>query len=123
MVHGRLGTYVLRGRLPGLGRIPKPATPGFRHSAMSIQFPGIGASMYFFHCRAIVFLGCLSAAMATAQVPAGAGNRAAADLAQKSPIVQSAWRFLQEQSRKIADVPLRMETLDAIKNPEICIQH
>jgi hypothetical protein len=53
----------------------------------------------------------------------GAGNAAAAALAQKSPAVQTAQRFLVSQAQQIQDANLRTQTLDAISNPSTCIQH
>src|SRR6516164_5309704 len=78
-------------------------------------------------CRAIVttslfFLSCLSA-MAQNQTVPGAGNQNAVDLSSKSPLVQSAYRFLISQAERIQDAKLRHETLDAITNPATCVQH
>ncbi len=57
------------------------------------------------------------------QTVPGAGNQDAVTLSSKSPLVQSAYRFLIRQAEKIADAKLRKETLDAISNPDTCIQH
>jgi hypothetical protein len=71
----------------------------------------------------------LAAAVAPAQVGAddqtktGAGNAAAISLAQKSPIVQSAYDFLKEQAGRINDAKLAKETLDAIGNEDTCVRH
>jgi hypothetical protein len=51
----------------------------------------------------------------------GAGNTAAIALVKKSPIVQSAYRFLLGQAARIEDAKLRKETLDALDDP--CIHH
>jgi hypothetical protein len=66
----------------------------------------------------------------TASLPAaaqqstpGAGNANAVALSQKSPIVQSAFRFLLSQSRGLHDANLRRQTLDAIGNAKTCVQH
>jgi len=57
------------------------------------------------------------------QTAPGAGNREAIDLSRKSPIVQSAHKFLITQAGKVRDPKLRKETLDAIANTDTCIQH
>ena len=53
----------------------------------------------------------------------GAGNQNAIALSNKSPLVQSAYLFLVHQAERIADPKLRKETLDAIANPNTCVQH
>ena len=53
----------------------------------------------------------------------GAGNALAAEISGKSKVVQSAYRFLQEQARSIHDPGLRRQTLEAISNPQDCIRH
>ncbi len=53
----------------------------------------------------------------------GAGNTAATSLAQKSPLVQSAQKFLVRQTNQIQTDSLRNATLDAINNPKTFIQH
>lgn len=65
----------------------------------------------------------VSPASADDQTLPGAGNAAAAALAKKSPMVNSAYEFLQSQARRIKDEKLRKETLDALGNPNTCIQH
>src|SRR5438477_7578035 len=50
-------------------------------------------------------------------------NRHAMELAQKSPMVQSAYRYLLARAAKIGDERLRKETRDAIGNPQTCIRH
>src|SRR5262249_19408403 len=57
------------------------------------------------------------------QTVPGAGNQNAVTLSTKSPLVQSAFRFLISQAEKIGDANLRKETLDAISNPDTCVQH
>jgi len=57
------------------------------------------------------------------QTVPGAGNNAAIALASKSPIVQSAQRFLIGQAKQIHSDKLRNETLDAINNPSTCVKH
>jgi hypothetical protein len=66
---------------------------------------------------------CLvSSAKADDQTKTGAGNPAAISLAKKSPLVQSAYKFLLSQAAKIKDDKLRKETLDALgDNP--CVKH
>ena len=46
-----------------------------------------------------------------------AANQNAINLSSKSPLVQSAYRFLISQAERIDDWTLRKETLDAITNP------
>jgi hypothetical protein len=62
------------------------------------------------------------AAFADDQTKIGAGNIAAAALARKSPIVQSAYQFLLKQAGKIQDAKLRKETEDALDS-DTCIRH
>jgi hypothetical protein len=71
--------------------------------------------------RVVLFVFTLAAISAQAQV--GAGNPAAAALAQKSPAVQTAYQFLIHQAQQLKDANLRTQTLDAISNPGTCIQH
>src|SRR5215475_932223 len=72
---------------------------------------------------------CTSAAFGTAQTvraddqtKPGAGNAAKVALAKKSPLVQSAYKFLLEQAGKIKDGKLRKETLDALSDGT-CVRH
>ena len=60
---------------------------------------------------------------AAQQTAPGAGNANAVALSKKSPIVQSAFRFLLDQSRGLRDRNLRNQTLDAIGNPKTCVKH
>jgi hypothetical protein len=62
-------------------------------------------------------------AAADDQTKTGAGNAAAVTLANKSPMVRSAYKFVLAQARRIKDAELREETLDALGNPETCILH
>lgn len=67
--------------------------------------------------------GCLAqSAKADDQTKVGAGNPAAIALAQKSPLVQSAYKFLLSQAAKIKDAKLRKETLDALSDGT-CVRH
>src|SRR5438552_9978234 len=52
-----------------------------------------------------------------------ADNQHAIELAQKSPMVQSAYRYLLARAAKIGDERLRKETRDAIGNAQTCIRH
>jgi hypothetical protein len=61
--------------------------------------------------------------VAAQQTSPGAGNANAVALSQKSPIVQSAFRFLLDQSRGLHNRNLRNQTLDAIGNPKTCVKH
>lgn len=78
--------------------------------------------------RCVVSAICLAfisviGALAQDQTVPGAGNQNAVALSSKSPLVQSAYQFLISQAEKIGDARLREETLDAITNPDTCIQH
>src|SRR5215475_13805448 len=66
---------------------------------------------------------CLASnANADDQTKTGAGNAAAIALAKKSPLVQSAYKFLLTQAATIKDDKLRKETPDALgDNP--CVRH
>ena len=68
---------------------------------------------------------CISTAQAFAadQTQIGVGNAAAIRLANQSPLVQSAMRFLTEQAGHIRDRSLRTATLDILKNPMTCVMH
>jgi len=70
----------------------------------------------------LVVVSCLSATAQDQTVP-GAGNQNAINLSSKSPLVQSAFRFLISQAERIDNAKLRHETLDAIANPNTCVQH
>jgi len=72
---------------------------------------------------AIVFLTLVPASVVAQQTSPGAGNGNAISLAQKSPIVQSAFQFLLRQARGLHSDKLREQTLDAISNPRTCVQH
>src|SRR5215467_11334812 len=69
-----------------------------------------------------LLLFCISAPAQDQTVP-GAGNQNAVNLSSKSPLVQSAYRFLVRQASQLRDSKLRNETLDAITNPNTCVQH
>jgi len=68
----------------------------------------------------IIIVPCI---LAQNQNVPGAGNALAAEISGKSKMVQSAYRFLQEQARSIHDPALRKQTLDAISDPQDCIRH
>jgi hypothetical protein len=53
----------------------------------------------------------------------GAGNSAAAALARKSPLVQSAYNFLIGRAQQIHNTSVRSATVDAISNPNTCVTH
>jgi len=73
---------------------------------------------------AVVLLAlALASSFAADQTIPGAGNDNAVALAKKSPIVQSAYRFLGEQAWKINNDKLRLETIDGISNPDTCVEH
>jgi len=73
-------------------------------------------------CAILVCAGVAFAAQADDQTKPGAGNAAAIALAKKSPLVQSAYKFLLSQAAKIGDDKLRKETLDALGDTP-CVQH
>ena len=64
-----------------------------------------------------------SPAFAADQTVPGAGNATAAAIAAASPRVAQAERFLTEQAERIRDRFVRLETLDAVANPHVCIRH
>jgi hypothetical protein len=70
----------------------------------------------------IALVSCIPGLAQDQTVP-GAGNQNAINLSGKSPLVQSAYRFLIRQAGRINDSKLRKETLDAITNADTCIQH
>ncbi len=53
----------------------------------------------------------------------GAGNAQAIKTAQASPLVQSAYEFLVGQIFELSGDNLRVQTFDAITNPQTCILH
>ncbi len=57
------------------------------------------------------------------QTQVGAGNSIAAGIGPNSPLVQSAFKLLIANANQIQDATLRQITLDAITNPQTCIQH
>jgi hypothetical protein len=69
-------------------------------------------------------LGLVAAqAAADDQTKTGSGNAEAIALAKQSPMVRSAYAFLLSQAARIKDDTLRKETLDALGNPDTCVQH
>jgi hypothetical protein len=67
--------------------------------------------------------GLTSVAHAVDQTVPGAGNAAAARLAQSSGLVQSARRFITGQIGKIKDRKLSRNVSDLVDNAQVCIQH
>lgn len=57
------------------------------------------------------------------QAELGTGNQVAITIAEKSPMVRSAFDFLTSRTRAIHDPSIRLATLDAITNPQTCIAH
>ncbi len=57
------------------------------------------------------------------QTVPGAGNATAMDLANKSPMVQSAKLFLLTQINNIGSATIKAATLDAVGNPQTCVTH
>src|SRR5262249_25953160 len=78
-------------------------------------------------CCAVLMMSTLlltcASALAQDQTVPGAGNQNAVNLSSQSPLVQSAYRFLIRQAGQLRDSKLRNETLDAITNPNTCVQH
>jgi len=62
-------------------------------------------------------------AIAADQTQPGAGNAAAVALADRSPLVRSAIRFLLVQAAQIRNRDLRNATLDILANPHTCARH
>src|SRR5262245_42189953 len=77
---------------------------------------------YTFLIICFTFLAC-SLLHAQNQTIPGTGNQRAVEVSGKSQRVQSAHKFLLAQAKKIHDQQLRKETLDAVGNPQTCIQH
>jgi len=81
--------------------------------------------VFIYQTTALLFLLLLNGSVVSAQeqsAPVG-DNRHAMELAQKSPMVQSAYRYLRARAAKIGDERLRKETRDAIGNARTCIRH
>lgn len=57
------------------------------------------------------------------QLIPGAGNARAIKTAATSSLVQSAYEFLLLQTDQLSNENLRVQTSDAISNPDTCIQH
>jgi hypothetical protein len=57
------------------------------------------------------------------QTVPGAGNARAIAIAKDSELVQSAYNFLLDQSTRLSDDNLRVQTYEAISNPDTCILH
>jgi hypothetical protein len=72
---------------------------------------------------ACLSLAALPAVGAVDNSQPGAGNAAAAAIAAKSPLVQSAYRLLLAEMKQVKNPALRAATLDAIGNPKTCIAH
>lgn len=79
--------------------------------------------MYVFNAaRTCGLLLTFLATSALAQTP-GAGNARAVAIANNSPLVQSAYSFLQAQAGRLSDPNLRAQTQDALFNPATCVRH
>jgi hypothetical protein len=63
------------------------------------------------------------AAQAPTQTTPGAGNATAIQTAKNSPFVSSAYNFILNQVDQLQGDNLRVQTYDAIANPDTCIQH
>jgi hypothetical protein len=79
------------------------------------------------HVRSLLFVTIALATSTTAnaadQTQPGAGNAAAVVLADRSPLVRSAVRFLSLQATQIRNRDLRNATLDILANPHTCARH
>ena len=64
-----------------------------------------------------------NSAVAADQTLPGAGNKRAVEITNKSPMVQTAYRFVIDQSEGLVDDNLRAQTFDALANPDTCIEH
>src|SRR5215470_13122460 len=76
-----------------------------------------------FITTAVLVAGSVAGAGAADQTVPGQGNANAAALAAQSPLVQSAMHYIVDQAKSINDKQLRHETLDAVNNPQTCVQH
>lgn len=57
------------------------------------------------------------------QIQPGAGNEAAVKIGQNSPLVQSSKQFIIQKLNRVQNGGLKAATLDAVNNPNTCIQH
>lgn len=62
-------------------------------------------------------------AQAADQTQLGAGNARAEQIGTASPLVQSAFDYLNNAAQEISDSQLRQQTLDSFQSPNFCIQH
>ena len=76
-----------------------------------------------FITTAVLVAGSVAGAGAADQTVPGQGNANAAALAAQSPLVQSAMHYIVDQAQRIKDQQLHRETLDAVTNPQTCVQH
>ncbi len=74
-------------------------------------------------CALLAASFCTTTARAADQTVPGAGNAQATATASRSPLVASALLRLQEQISTTTDRRLRVQTEDALFNPQTCIQH
>ncbi len=80
--------------------------------------------MNLFSYRSLGLLMLISGCcFAQTQTAPGAGNSTAVQISRKSPMVQSAYRFLIGQAEGLVESSLRAQTFDAIANPQTCIEH
>src|SRR5262249_49217085 len=69
-----------------------------------------------------LFCGSLPVRAADQTVP-GAGNGAAVNLSNQSPLVQSAVKLIERGIARLRDPRLKSTTLDALTNPSTCVTH
>jgi hypothetical protein len=73
---------------------------------------------------AAAFAACAAVSVAQAdQTQPGAGNHNAVALAEASPLVSSGRAYLEQTAHDIRDRSLRRQTLAAITDPQMCIEH
>ncbi len=66
---------------------------------------------------------CAASAQTPSQTVPGAGNARAVVIANNSPLVQSAYSYIQAQIARLSDANLRTQTFDAIVNANTCVLH
>jgi hypothetical protein len=74
-------------------------------------------------CGVVAIALPFGAPSATDQRVSGEGNGAAAALAERSPLVQSAMTFMRQHARLIRNDDLRRATMDILDTPATCVRH
>jgi hypothetical protein len=83
----------------------------------------MGSNKRVVQAAGLMVLGLAGTAFGADQTVPGAGNHAAAALAQRSPLVKSALTRLQEQISTTSNQHLREQTEDALFSPDTCVIH